>query len=29
MLTKKGITGFDAEKAYEAMKTTMMQNDVV
>jgi predicted alpha-1,2-mannosidase len=24
---QKGITGFDAEKAYEAMKTTMMQNE--
>ena len=24
---KKGIRGFDAEKAYQAMKTTMMQND--
>ncbi|WP_242202182.1 GH92 family glycosyl hydrolase [Aestuariivivens insulae] len=23
----KGITGFDAEKAYEAMKTTMMQDE--
>ncbi|WP_242155780.1 GH92 family glycosyl hydrolase [Aestuariivivens sediminis] len=23
----KGITGFDAEKAYQAMKTTMMQDD--
>lgn len=24
---QKGITGFDAEKAYEAMKMTMMQNE--
>ncbi|WP_235841684.1 GH92 family glycosyl hydrolase [Confluentibacter sediminis] len=24
---KKGITGFDAEKAYQAMKTTMMQDE--
>ena len=23
----KGVRGFDAEKAYEAMKTTMMQDD--